>query len=403
MHQEKITILFVISANKTNQKGLCPLNCRITLNKQRKQFTTGLFVNPNYWDNKIQKVNAQDTNYKFINAQIEQIQIKINNIALLFQLQDENCTLDNIYNKYIGVEIKKKEYVLSYYKQHLDKIKKLVGLEIKDNTYNKFVYVGNHLQAFLKWKFKKADHPLEELNLQFLDDFEYYLKTEKKQEQITINKTIQRLRSPIKQAISEGYLDRDPFILYKSKTVRKTVIFLTTEELKTLEETVLQQKRLSTIQDLFIFCCYTGLAFNEMANLERQNIQVGFDDINWIQMKREKTQRQISIPILPKAQEIIEKYSTENNRIFPAISNQKFNSYLKEIAEIIGIEKRLTHHTARKTFASTVLLYNDVPMEIVSELLGHSNMLITQESYGKVVQKKVSEEMKKLKLKINNH
>lgn len=403
MHQEKITILFVISANKTNQKGLCPLNCRITLNKQRKQFTTGLFVNPNYWDNKLQKVNAQDTNYKFINAQIEQIQIKINNIALLFQLQDENCTLDNIYNKYIGVEIKKKEYVLSYYKQYLSKIKKLVGLEIKDNTYNKFVYVGNHLEAFLKWKFKKADHPLEELNLQFLDDFEYYLKTEKKQEQITINKTIQRLRAPIKQAISEGYLDRDPFILYKSKTVRKTVIFLTTEELKTLEETALQQKRLSTIQDLFIFCCYTGLAFNEMANLEKQNIQVGFDDINWIQMKREKTQRQISIPILPKAQEIIEKYSTENNRIFPAISNQKFNSYLKEIAEIIGIEKRLTHHTARKTFASTVLLYNDVPMEIVSELLGHSNMLITQESYGKVVQKKVSEEMKKLKLKINNH
>jgi integrase/recombinase XerD len=400
MHQEKITILFVISANKTNQKGLCPLNCRITLNKQRKQFTTGLFVNPNYWENKLQKVNTQDANYKFINAQIEQIQIKVNNIALVFQLQDENCTLDNIYNKYIGVEIKKKEYVLSYYKQYLSKIKKLVGLEIKDNTYNKFVYVGNHLEAFLKWKFKKADYPLEELNLQFLDDFDYYLKTEKKQEQITINKTIQRLRTPIKQAISEGYLDRDPFILHKSKTVRKTVIFLSTEELKSLEEVVLQQKRLSTIQDLFIFCCYTGLAYNEMTNLEKKNIQIGFDGINWIQMKREKTQRQISIPILPKAQEIIEKYTTNGNLIFPAISNQKFNSYLKEISAITGIEKRLTHHIARKTFASTVLLYNDVPMEIVSELLGHSNMVITQESYGKVVQKKVSEAMKNLSVKL---
>nr|WP_315160833.1 site-specific integrase [uncultured Flavobacterium sp.] len=400
MHKEKITILFVISANKTNQKGLCPLNCRITLNKERKQFTTGLFVNPNNWENKFQKVNSRDSNYKFINTQIEQIQIKINNIALVFQLQDENCTLDNIYNRYIGVEIKKKEYVLSYYKQYLSKIQKLVGLEIKDNTYNKFVYVGNHLEAFLKWKYKKADYPLEELSLQFLDDFDYYLKIEKKQEQITINKTIQRLRTPIKQAISEGYLDRDPFILHKSKTVRKTVIFLTTEELKTFEEAVLQQKRLSTIQDLFVFCCYTGLAYIEMAHLSKQNIQIGFDDVNWIQMKREKTQRQISIPILPKAQEIIEKYATENNRIFPSISNQKFNSYLKEIADIIGIEKRLTHHIARKTFASTVLLYNDVPMEIVSELLGHSNMTITQESYGKVIQKKVSEEMKKLTIRI---
>lgn len=400
MHQEKTTILFVISPTKINQKGLCPLNCRITLNKERKQFTTGLFVNPIHWENKLQKVNTHDANYKFINTQIKQIQIKINNIALVFQLQGTDYTLDNIYNKYTGVEIKKKEYVLSYYKQYLSKIRKLVALEIKDNTYNKFVYVGNHLEAFLKWKFKKTDLPLQELNLQFLDDFDYYLKTEKKHEQITINKTIQRLRAPIKQAISEGYLDRDPFILHKSKTVRKTVIFLSTEELKTLEKAVLQQKRLSTIQDLFIFCCYTGLAYNEMVNLKKENIQIGFDGINWIQMKREKTQRQISIPILPKAQEIIEKHSTDCNRIFPPISNQKFNSYLKEISTITGIEKRLTHHTARKTFASTVLLYNDVPMEIVSELLGHSNMVITQESYGKVVQRKVSEAMLNLKRKL---
>ncbi|KVV13589.1 site-specific integrase [Flavobacterium sp. TAB 87] len=317
MHQEKITILFVISADKTNQKGLCPLNCRITLNKERKQFSTGLFVNSNYWENKLQKVSVQDPNHKFINTQIEQIQIKINNIALVFQLQGGDCTLDNIYNKYLGKELKKSEFVLSYYKQYLCKIKKLVGLEIKDNAYKKFVYVGNHLEAFLKWKFKKTDYPLEELTLQFLHDFDYYLKTEKKQGQITINKTIQRLRTPIKQAISEGYLDRDPFILHKSKTVRKTVIFLTTEELKILEEAVLQQKRLCIIQDLFIFCCYTGLAYSEMANLEKQNIQIGFDVMNWIQMKREKTQRQISIPILPKAQEIIEKYSIDSNRIFP--------------------------------------------------------------------------------------
>ncbi|HEX8575805.1 MAG TPA: site-specific integrase [Flavobacterium sp.] len=178
------------------------------------------------------------------------------------------------------------------------------------------------------------------------------------------------------------------------------MVFLTTDELKILEETVLKQKRLTTIQDLFIFCCYTGLAYNEMSNLEKQNIQTGFDGMDWIQMKREKTQRQISIPILPKAQEIIKKYSSESNQIFPVISNQKFNSYLKEIAYILGIEKTLTHHIARKTFASTVLLYNDVPMEIVSELLGHSNMNITQESYGKIVQKKVSDAMTKLTNKL---
>jgi integrase/recombinase XerD len=400
MYQQKITVLFLLNSSRTNQKGVCPLHCRITLFKERKQFSTGLFINPSYWESKCQKVNIKEANHKYINAQIERIQVKIYNTALVFQLQGIAYSLDDIYNEYRGVDRKNKEGISSYYNQYLLRIKKLVGLDIKQNTYNKFVYVGKDLEAFIKWQYKKSDVSLEGLNLQFLEDFDYFLKTEKKQKQITINKEIQRLRTPIKRAISEGFIDRDPFILYKSKAIRKEVVFLTTEELKTLEEAVLKPKRLGMIQDLFIFCCYTGLAYNEMAHLEKKNIQKGFDDVNWIQMTREKTQRQISIPLLPKAQEIIEKYSTDINLIFPSISNQKFNSYLKEIAEITGIEKRLTHHIARKTFASTVLLYNDVPMEIVSELLGHCNMAITQESYGKVVQKKVSEEMNKLRLKI---
>ena len=400
MTTDKFKILFIEGKNRKNKKNQSPLFCRITLNGNRKQISTGINIESEHWDTKNQVILNSHKSAILYNSQLDKIKSKVNSIYMILRLQENPFSIEDIHDKYFGKELKKSEFILSYYKQYLSKIEKLVGLEIKDNTYNKFVYVGNHLEAFLKWKYKKTDYPLKELSLQFLSDFDYYLKTEKKQEQITINKTIQRLRTPIKQAISEGYLDRDPFILHKSKTVRKTVIFLTTKELKTLEEAVLQQKRLSTIQDLFIFCCYTGLAYNEMANLEKQNIQIGFDDINWIQMKREKTQRQISIPILPKAQEIIEKYSTDNNRIFPSISNQKFNSYLKEISAITGIEKRLTHHIARKTFASTVLLYNDVPMEIVSELLGHSNMTITQESYGKVVQKKVSEEMKKLEKKL---
>ena len=400
MHHEKTTILFIINAARTNQRGLCPVNCRITLNKERKQLNTGLLVNPTYWESKLQKVTILEPNHKYINAQLERIQVKMYNIVLVFQLQGIPCKLDNIFNEYKGIPIRKEEYILSCYRKYVSRIQKLVGIEIKQNTYEKFVYVGNHLEAFIKWQFKKSDYPLKELSLRFLDDFDYYLKTEKSIKQITINKIIQRLRTPIKQAISEGYLDRDPFILYKSKKFHKEVIFLTTEELKIIEESTFTPQRLRIIQDLFIFCCYTGLAYNEMAHLKIKNIQIGFDNMNWIQMKREKTQRQISIPILPKAQEIIDKYLIDCNCVFPAISNQKFNAYLKEIATITKIDKRITHHTARKTFASTVLLYNDVPMEIVSELLGHSNMTITQESYGKVVQKKVSEAIKNLAIKL---
>jgi integrase/recombinase XerD len=173
-------------------------------------------------------------------------------------------------------------------------------------------------------------------------------------------------------------------------------VYLTDVELKNLESYRFSQDRLQHVKDLFIFCCYTGLAYNEMTTLTTNNIEIGFDGKEWIQMIRKKTNRKISIPVLPKAREILDKY----DNALPSISNQKFNSYLKEISELVGIDKKLTHHTARKTFATTVLLFNNVPMEIVSELLGHSNMNITQAHYGKIVQSKVSAEIHKLNDKL---
>jgi len=301
--------------------------------------------------------------------------------------------VDDILQKYLNKKVKKEDGVISYFKKYLDKQEKLIGRDIQKATWNKFNYVCTHVSSFIYSKYKKKDYPLEKLNQQFLDDFEYYLKTEKNQRQITINKAIQRFRKPMRIAVSEGYIDRDPFSLHKPKRVAKSVVFLNQEELQKLENYILQQNRLNLVRDLFIFCCYTGLAYNEMNTLKREHLIKGFDGNKWIQMKRQKTGKDISVPLLPKANEIIKKYTSESEYVLPKMSNQKINSYLKEIAAIVGIEKRVTHHTARKTFASTVLLYNDVPMEIVSELLGHSSISITEGYYGKVVQKKVSEQM----------
>jgi integrase/recombinase XerD len=186
-------------------------------------------------------------------------------------------------------------------------------------------------------------------------------------------------------------------MLFKSKRVNKEVVFLSPEELSELEKHDFTQPRLKFVKDLFVFCCYTGLPYNELMNLKKRHIVKGFDGNLWIKIKRDKTSKELSIPILPKAESILNVYQNEDEMVFPRISNQNYNSYLKEIGGIVGIEKNLTTHMARKTFASTVLLYNDVPMEIVSELLGHSNMKVTQESYGKVVQKKISLEMERLK------
>lgn len=385
MKKENFTILFVVKLNKLNKKGLCPINVRITYQGIRKENATGYFVDPNFWDAKQQLTISKTSDAIYTNTQLELIKQKIKNSYLSILLETEDFDANDIYHKYLGKPINDSEFVVSYFQKYLGKIYKLIGKDLQLATWKKYNYACIQIVGFIKWKFKKNDISLEKINLQFLTEFEYYLKTEQNQCQSTINKAIQRFRKLIKIAMSEGFLEKDPFILYKPRKVKKEIIFLTNEELKTLEKIYISQPRLALIRDLFVFCCYTGLAYNEMANLEIKNIQIGFDDINWIQMKREKTQRQISIPLLPKAEELIKKYSDDNNRIFPPISNQKFNSYLKEIADITGIEKRLTHHVARKTFASTVLLYNDVPMEIVSELLGHSNMVITQERDRKSV------------------
>jgi len=236
--------------------------------------------------------------------------------------------------------------------------------------------------------------------LQFLHDFEYYLKTEKKFLPNSVYKTIQRLRRVVRVSIGAEYLVKDPFVLHKANKPKIQVVFLSTEELETLENHQFTQPRLQQVKDWFVFSCYTGLAYNEIKNLRNQHIVKGFDGMLWIEMKREKTQKNISVPLLPKARELIDKYTDDNSEnIFYICSNQRYNSYLKEIASILGINKRLTTHTARKTFASTVLLYNDVPMEIVSQLLGHSSITITEDSYGKVVKKKISEEIFKLKEK----
>ena len=400
MKKENFTILFVIKLTKLNGKGLCPVNVRITYQGIRKENATGYFVDPKFWDAKRQLTTSKALDAISTNIQLELIKQKIKNAYLSILLETDDFEADDIYHKYLGKPLKESEFVVRYFQKYLDKIFKLIGKDLKLATWKKYNYACIQIVGFIKFKYKKNDISLDKINLQFLTEFEYYLKTEQNQCQSTINKAIQRFRRLITIGIAEGFLEKDPFILYKAKKVKKEVIFLTHEELKTVEKTQISQPRLALVKDLFVFCCYTGLAYVEMAHLFKQNIQIGFDDVNWIQMKREKTQRQISIPILPKAQEIIEKYSTDSNRIFPSISNQKFNSYLKEIADVTGIEKRLTHHIARKTFASTVLLYNDVPMEIVSELLGHSNMVITQESYGKVVQKKVSDAMISLSVKL---
>lgn len=399
----KLNILFVISKHRTNKLGVAPLACRLTYKDKRKQFATGLFVKPKLWQNTKQRVYPPTEENEFINSKLSLIKNKINQAFLFLELQKTDFSVEQIYKQYIGETQDKDKSLIDAFYYHNNRMKKLIDIEVSLNTLEKYTQTLNHLIDFLWFKYKKKDFLLKELRYSFITDFEFYLKTEKKFQPNTIIKTIQRFRRVIKVAIAQEYLFKDPFMLYKPQKQKKEIIYLNQGELKKLENYNFSQKRIERVRDMFVFCCYTGLAYNEMNELSRKHIVEEFDNNLWIKMTRRKTNKTISIPLLPRALELLKKLENTNEeqeKLLPKISNQRFNSYLKEIAFIVGIDKLLTHHTARKTFATTVLLYNDVPIEIVSKLLGHSKITMTQEHYGKIVNTKVSEHINRLSSKL---
>lgn len=396
MNNYKVSILFLLQKVRLNKQGKCPIRCRITYLKQRKEFSTGLFINPDKWNSKQQGAKPPNKENNIINTQLSLISQKINEAFLILQISQDSFDVDDVYRKYKGEDIKTEITILGAYDLHNKKTKKLIGVDFNQLSWSRYVESRRKVATFIFKFYKKKDVKLKDLDLKFIKDLEYFLKTELNLRQATVYRSMQRVKKIIQFAIAENYLQKDPFNLYKNKKYKTKIVYLSVKELEVLENHQFKQSRLQQVTDLFVFCCYTGLAYNEMAALSSKHLQMGFDKNEWIEINRKKTGKKVSVPLLPKAKEILIKYNCE----LPIISNQKFNSYLKEISEVLGITKRLTHHTARKTFATTVLLYNDVPMEIVSELLGHSSITITEAHYGKIVQKKVSEQMKSLSKKL---
>ncbi|MDP9958110.1 site-specific recombinase XerD [Epilithonimonas hungarica] len=398
---EQLITLFIIRRNKLNEQGLCPLQCRLTYLGERKPFSTGLFVNPKNWDNKNQKSKPPNDDNNFINTELSLIKRKINQAFLLLQVKEEPFDVNDIYNQYAGKTLAKEYKLIEYYQIYLERLKKLIGIEIKQQTWDKFSYIKEDVSEFIKYHYKKSDMKLKDLDFNFISEFEYYSKTELEHKQVTINKALQRLKKVVKQSVINGYLDKNPFEEHKPKKVYPKIIFLTQQELDKLENHTFQSEALTRVKDCYLFCCYTGLAYKEMFELKKVDLITKPDGINWIYKEREKTERTFSVPlILPKALEIMKVYSSESEFLLPRVSNQSFNRILKEIASILEISKNLTHHTARKTFASTVLLNNDIPIEVISKLLGHSKITTTQEYYAELMPEKLSEQLTKLKGKL---
>lgn len=396
MNLNQVKVLFVLSKAKMNMRGMCPLICRITYNGKRKEFSTGFLVSENDWNNKLQIVTAKTTYAKNINTHLNKMYRDLLATYSEVVLDNESFGVNEIFNAFMGTSKGGILYTVEYFQDYLLKIKRLVGKDMELSTWKKFENSLMHLKSFIKWKYDQQDLLLRDVNLFFINEYEFYLKTVKELANPTIHKVVQRFKKVMMHAENEGMIRKTPFALHKAVLVKKEVVYLTFEELQSLETYTISQPRLNLVRNLFVFCCYTGLPYYEMSTLSAKNIERGFDRELWLIVDRKKTSKSYRVPLLPKAVEIMREYLGGEGLIFPKLSNQKFNSYLKEIADIVGIEKNLTHHIARKTFASTVLLYNDVPIEIVSELLGHSSIKVTQESYARLSNKKVSETMIRL-------
>ena len=283
-------------------------------------------------------------------------------------------------------------------------MKGLIGKGVAEGTYKRYVVTYGKIERFLKDKYKVTDLPLCELKYKFITDFEYFLKTTDNLDHNTCISYIKKLKKIAALSVRNEWLVRNPFLGFKCVTHDVEREVLTDEEIQLLRDKTLPSLRLEQVRDIFLFSCYTGNAYSEVRALTPDHIGTGLDGEKWIFIKRQKTDNRSNVMLLPEALELIEKYRKHpdcinSGRLFPVRSNQKYNDYLKEIADLCGIKTELTTHIARHTFATTITLANDVPIESVSSMLGHKSIRTTQ-IYAKVVQKKLSNDMKLLRTKL---
>lgn len=385
--------------SRISDTGELPVYCRLTYHQRQKRFMIGCKVPLEMWNQSKQRANGKSSHAQTVNQQIVTIQQKVHKAEAELLKKAEVFEVEDIINLVQGSTKNACHTLMQLYQYRLKQMKKLEGIDFKASTVRKFVQASNSVKLFLKYQYNADDISISKINIIFLQNLETFLKTERAMKLITLNKVIQRFKSVITIAIDNGWLTSNPFPGHRFKHERLNVIYLTVDELEQLEYFEFAQPRLSRVRDIFLFSVYTGLHYIDAMNLTNDNIVKGVDGKEWIKYLRQKTDKWIHVPLLHKAKKLTLKFRIENEQsakytanIVPRISNQKVNSYLKEVAEVCGINKPLTHKIARKTFGS-ILLYYNVPMKVVSELMGHSSVIITERHYAQVELKRLGEAM----------
>lgn len=393
-------ILFFVRGTRI-KNGKVPIQVRVTIDGEAVQFSVKLDVSPAIWNAKLGRAEGRSPEALEVNAILNNITGQLTSKFNELIRYGEPATAAGLRDAFLGFDVKN-DTLLKVFAAFNDRHEKLIGIDITQSTFNKYDLTYRRLAEFLRTKKRMEDIPLYRINLDFVMDFENFLRVDYKLDTNSAEKLMRIFKRIMTIARKNGLIKIDPFGDFKLKKKKKDRGYLTHEELERLINYKPTSERLEKVRDIFVFCCMTGLDYSGVATLTTEDLIIGFDNGQWILKDRIKIGVQAAIKLLDLPIQILRKYESkrDGNRLLPVMSNAKYNQYLKELAGSCGIEKRVTSHLARHTFATTVALANGVSIESLSKMLGHTKISTTQ-IYAKILNEKVGADMDALAGKIN--
>ena len=406
MTRATFSVLFYIKKTKVLKDGTLPVYARITVNGQRAEFGLQKSIESSQWDHHKGCAQGFSKSAKELNSYLDYVKTNLHLHKRDMEEYGKEITAYDLKNLHLGISEENKT-VLEIFKEHNEKCAGLVNKDFSFGTVQRYNTCYNHIADFIKQKYKKNDMPMNAVTPMFISDFEYYLKTKHNCNHNTATKYIKNFKKIVRIALANNWMKSDPFKNIKFHLDDVDMDFLSEDELSIMIKKEFVIERLQQVKDIYLFCCFKGLAFIDVKSLAYSYIEEK-DGKLWIKKRRQKTKNWCHIPLLPPAVVLMNKYKNHpvcqrSACVLPVITNQRMNSYLKEIADVCGINKNLTTHTARHTFATTVTLANQVSMEVVSKMLGHAgvNMNMTRK-YARVGEVLINRDMQKIFGKSNN-
>lgn len=389
-------VLFYINRTKVRKDGMCQLLCKISIDADWEQVGTKVSVNPKIWNPETGRADGRSQNALEVNRAIDKLTERITNHYTDIQTKLGFVTAELVKNALKGIA-QKPLTLIKLFEEHNTEFESRVGVDRDKPALDVYKVTCKHLSAFIKKRYETDDVSLRSLNLDFFDAFDLFLRTDKGLQQKTIHQHLYNLKKITKRAVNQGTLRRDPFMNIFPELPTLKSRHLKEDDLKKLLECRPGKENLQRVRDWFIFSTFTGLALADLRKLSTEHLKQAEDGSWWIDMKRQKTGTDFTVRLLEIPLQIIEKYRHERkgDRIFNVYCRRYVYELIKKVGKLCGIET-ITYHKARHNFGTHITLSLGVPIETVSRMMGHKHITTTQ-IYAKVTDKKVAEDMKKLK------